>query len=215
MASTRLRKTFHYPADEDIDDDLDEEHQEQLITQLQTEDAAKSTTYRLAFLSIPLSGALYFVYAFAIASTPRERMLALMSLSSLACTAYILHFMPIENPDRKGKNAVYMVEAAKSPVEKNLPMLNVILAGLLLVAAVVSWRRRRGQDAWREALPMSKADVMLGGWHRADRCHSHISADHVCAPITRAFGSRGVAESEICLQRRIAVCHGQLIRLFS
>ncbi len=157
MATTRLRKTFQYPSDTDSEpDELDEEHQEKLIALFQAEDAQKNELYRNAFLSIPLIGALFFLYTFIIASMARQRLIALLSVSSMLSTAYILKFMPIEAPDRKGKRPVYQVEAGKGPVERYMVYLNGALAGLLSLAAVVSWMKGLGDDAWREPLPASK-----------------------------------------------------------
>ena len=163
MASTRLRKAFRYPSDSDFDndpDELDEEHQERLIADLQSKDAENNDLYREAFLSIPLLGAVFFIYTFIIATTARQRLIALLSISSLICTGYILHFVPIAAPDRKGKRPVYQVEAAKGPVEKYLVYLNAALAALLLLAATVSWRKSLREDAWREALPASRTTSM-------------------------------------------------------
>lgn len=157
MATTRLRKTFHYPSDSDSGaDELDEEHQEKLIDSFQAEDALKNELYRNAFLSIPIISALFFLYIFVIASTARQRLIALLSISSLISTAYILKFLPIEAPERKGKRPIYQVEADKGPVERYMVYLNAVLAGLLLLAAALSWRKGLGDDAWREALPASK-----------------------------------------------------------
>lgn len=155
MAAARLRRTFRYPSEDDDNEpeDLDEEHQEKLIADLEAEDSAKNELYRKAFLSIPFIASLVFLYTFVTASTARQRLIAILGVSSLACTGYILHFMPIEKPERKGKRAVYRVEAEKSPVEKYLVYLNAGLAALLELAAFVSWRQGRLDDAWRESLP--------------------------------------------------------------
>jgi hypothetical protein len=48
MATTRLRKAFQYPSDDDITDPaegVDEEEQEKLISRLTTEDAQKTALY--------------------------------------------------------------------------------------------------------------------------------------------------------------------------
>ncbi|KAK4496326.1 hypothetical protein PRZ48_012306 [Zasmidium cellare] len=156
MATTsRLRKAFRYPSeDDDSNSDLDEEHQEKLIEDLQTQDAASNDLYRKAFISIPLSGALFFLYSLLIASkTAQQRLLALLSLTSLLCTAYILHFQPLQRPDRKGKKAVYKIEAEKGPLETYLIPLNAGLVGLLQLAAVLSWSRGEAEAAWRQSLP--------------------------------------------------------------
>ncbi|CAK1362881.1 unnamed protein product [Cercospora beticola] len=155
MAAARLRRTFRYPSEDDDNEpeDLDEEHQEKLIADLEAEDSAKNELYRKAFLGIPFIASLVFLYTFVTASSARQRLIAILGVSSLACTAYVLHFMPIEKPERKGKRAVYRVEAEKSPVEKYLVYLNAGLAALLELAAFVSWRQGRLDDAWRESLP--------------------------------------------------------------
>lgn len=149
-----LRRTFKYPSESPTssDDELDEEHQERLIQTLRVEDAAKNTLYRRLFLALPLLSALFYLYAFVTASLARQRLIALLSLSSLACTGYILEFMPLETPDHKGKRAVWRVEAAKGPLEHFLVWLNAGLVGLLELAAVLSWRRGGLEDAWRESL---------------------------------------------------------------
>lgn len=154
-AATRLRTAFRYPSEDDSDpDELDEEHQEQLISDLQAEDARKNDLYRKVFLAVPLIGALFFLYTlFFNSATAQQVLAAVLSVSSLLCTAYILHFMPLGAPERKGKRPIYQLQAAKGPVEKYLVHLNAALAGLLLLAAAVSWRKGAGEDAWREALP--------------------------------------------------------------
>ena len=159
MATTRLRKAFRYPADSDDEnepDEMDEEHQERLIADFQAKDMQKNDVYRKLFLGIPSFGAVFFLYTFVTASTARERLISIMSLSSLTCTAYVLHYMPIQAPEKKGKRPMYQVEAEKGPVEKYLVHLNAALAGLLLLAASLSWKKELREDAWREALPASK-----------------------------------------------------------
>ncbi|WPH01006.1 Hypothetical protein R9X50_00384000 [Acrodontium crateriforme] len=155
MASSRLRKAFKYPDEDDdaLSDELDEEHQEQLINSLQVEDAQKSSLYRNIFLVVPLTGALFFVYTFVEASSARQRLIALLSFTTMLCTAYILQFMPLQPPERKGKTPLYKLDAAKGPVNKYFVYLVASLAGLLLLAAGVSWRKGAHEAAWRETLP--------------------------------------------------------------
>ncbi|KAK3111419.1 hypothetical protein LTR53_013371 [Teratosphaeriaceae sp. CCFEE 6253] len=153
--TTRIRHAFRYPSeDEDEPEELDEEHQEQLISELSAADAQRNELYRRVFLAVPLLAALYFVYAFAFSSkTAQQRLIALLSMSSLLCTAYILHFMPLQAPARKGKTPMYKLDAAKGPVEQYLATLNAALAGVLLLAAGLDWRRSALERAYREALP--------------------------------------------------------------
>ncbi|TKA78175.1 hypothetical protein B0A55_03904 [Friedmanniomyces simplex] len=155
MATTRLRHAFKYPSeDEDEPDELDEEHQEKLIADLQAADARRNELYRRLFLIVPLVGALHFIYAFIFSSTTaQQRLIALLSLSSVLCTAYILHFMPLRAPERKGKTAMYKLDAMSGPVEQYLAYLNAALAALLLLVASLSWRRGAHENAWRESLP--------------------------------------------------------------
>jgi hypothetical protein len=61
MATTRLRRTFHYPSDSDDPPDLDEEHQETLLQDLETTDQKTTTLYRYLFLALPLLTALYSI----------------------------------------------------------------------------------------------------------------------------------------------------------
>lgn len=156
-ASARLRKTFQYPSSDDSlsePDELDEEHQEKLIHDLALSDAAKNALYRKIFLALPLFAILVALYSFTTtASGARGRLLALLSATSCACSAHLLHFLPIEKVERKGKVPQYRVDAAKGPVERYLPWLNGLLVGLLGLASLLSFRRGNVEDAWREALP--------------------------------------------------------------
>lgn len=145
-----LRKTFKYPTEGDSDDEeeLDDEHQERLIDTLRTTSAASDAFYRQLFLVLPLVAALFSLYTF----LTERRLTALLSLSSLICTAYTLHYMPLSPQDKKGKTAMYKVNAAKGPLEQYLPLLNAGMVGLLTIAALVHWRRGLGVVAMREAL---------------------------------------------------------------
>nr|POE82263.1 hypothetical protein CFP56_67027 [Quercus suber] len=155
MATSRLRRAIQYPEEnEDSPDELDEEHQESLIAALQRADAQKSSLYRKLFLSIPLAAALFFVYALLFTSrTAQQRLLALLSVTSLLSTSYILQYLPVQTPDRKGKKPVYQLEAARGPVERYIVYLNAALAGLLVLVSAVSWWKGLRERAWKEALP--------------------------------------------------------------
>ncbi|KAK0937552.1 hypothetical protein LTR29_010885 [Friedmanniomyces endolithicus] len=156
MATTRLRHAFRYPSeDEDEPDELDEEHQEKLIADLQAADTQRNELYRLFTLVIPLVSALYFIYiAIFGSSTAQQRIIALLSSSSVLCTAYLLLFMPPQAPVRNGNNtAAHQRDAMDGPIKQYLAYLSAALATLLLLAAVLSWRRGVYEEALRQALP--------------------------------------------------------------
>lgn len=148
MAS--LRKTFKYPTEDDSEDEneLDDEHQERLIETLRTTSAASSSFYRSAFLVLPAIASVFSIYTF----FTEPRLTALLSLSSLTCSAYTLYYLPLSSQDNKGKTAMYKVNAAKGPIEQYLPILNAGMVALLIVAATLNWRRGLAEAAIREAL---------------------------------------------------------------
>lgn len=52
MATTRLRKTFRYPTDDDdIPKDLDEEEQEKLIAKLRAENDERNEEYKVGLFA--------------------------------------------------------------------------------------------------------------------------------------------------------------------
>ncbi|KAK6417835.1 hypothetical protein LTR95_017273 [Oleoguttula sp. CCFEE 5521] len=153
MATTRLRKTFAYPDSDSEPSDLDEEHQEALLSSLRDQDNARSQLYLQVYLVVPIIAALYYLYAMFTASTARQTLISVLSLSSLLCTIGILYLIPIGAAIGKGKKPLYRVEAEKSPVERYLPTLNAALAGMLCLSAIASWRRGMMEDALRGTGP--------------------------------------------------------------
>ena len=150
--------------DEDPEDELDEEQQEKLISKLADTDARQNALYRKLFLSIPLLSALFFLYMFLFASSnARERMTAFLGMSSLGVTAYILHFVPVEEGMSLSTSSsssssfssprISKGMMEKSPLEKYIVYLNGALVGMMSVAAMVSWRRGSREQAWREMIP--------------------------------------------------------------
>ena len=154
MASTRLRKTFHYPSESDSDDpsDLDEEHQETLIDALQTRDLSTNAFYRRAFLPLPLLALLLYIPQILVPTALRAWIIALLSLTSLAGTAWILYFLPVHKEDLKGKRAVYKGDP-RGPVERYIVALNGALSLVLALAAIGAWRRGFVDEFWRGVLP--------------------------------------------------------------
>ncbi|KAH6885788.1 hypothetical protein B0T10DRAFT_84610 [Thelonectria olida] len=89
--SARLRRTFHYPEEDSTDSQaeaLDEQEQEELIELLAAENAARNAQFRRLLLAIPLIATFPYLPSL---FRPATTLLALLSLTSLASTAYLLH----------------------------------------------------------------------------------------------------------------------------
>lgn len=148
MATTRLRRTFAYPTDNDSDDppDLDEEHQEQLLTTLQSQDEATSNLYRHLFLALPVLTSLAYVPAFAWASGATETFVALLNVAVPALAAYILYFYPIKVPGNHGLRSLYgssgrgETPGGVKPVVRHLIVLGASLAVMLALQSGLLWR---------------------------------------------------------------------------
>jgi hypothetical protein len=93
--TTRLRRTFAYPTDDssttNTPEALDEEEQEVLIATLSAQNAARNAQFRSLLLALPsLSCIPYLV------SLVRHPQSALLALTSLASTAWLLYRLPPE-----------------------------------------------------------------------------------------------------------------------
>ncbi|KAI9170954.1 hypothetical protein HJFPF1_00433 [Paramyrothecium foliicola] len=96
-ATTRLRRTFQYPADDDDDADstgsqpeaLDEEEQEHLIERYAAENASRNDQFRLVLLVIPLLAAV--PYLVSLVTRPAAALLALLGLTSLFSSALLVY----------------------------------------------------------------------------------------------------------------------------
>jgi len=162
QTSARLRKTFHYPADNDSTDSLpevlDEEEQEHLIYTLQRENATRNTLYVRIFLALPILSSLAYLPSLI---NPSTTLISLLSITSLLSTAWILYALPT------GKTGIAFLDAVTapkqpssaysvrrtipmaeddSPVMKYLPYLNFVLSGLIAVLAVFISARARSRD---------------------------------------------------------------------
>ncbi|KAM0434198.1 hypothetical protein ACHAQK_008867 [Fusarium lateritium] len=92
--TARLRRTFHYPEEDSTDSQpeaLDEQEQEDYIAQLAIENAARDVQFRRFLLAIPLLATIPYLPALI---NPPTSLLALLSLTSLCSTAYLLHHQP-------------------------------------------------------------------------------------------------------------------------
>ncbi|KXJ97141.1 hypothetical protein Micbo1qcDRAFT_155929 [Microdochium bolleyi] len=101
--TARIRRTFAYPSDDtdpaagydsDASDSraaLDEQEQEDLITTLAEQNEARNTQFATALLALPLLATIpYLVVLLVPRSSLSDRLIALLSVSSLGSTAYML-----------------------------------------------------------------------------------------------------------------------------
>ncbi|KAF2652484.1 hypothetical protein K491DRAFT_695564 [Lophiostoma macrostomum CBS 122681] len=96
MATTRLRRTFQYPADSDdedaVEEGMDEIDQETLITTLSTRDTSTTNLYTRILLTLPLAPILLYIPRLFSLQTLVPSALA---AASLASSAYTLWFLPL------------------------------------------------------------------------------------------------------------------------
>ncbi|KAF2704795.1 hypothetical protein K504DRAFT_461048 [Pleomassaria siparia CBS 279.74] len=119
MASTRLRRTFNYPAeseDEDaIEEGMDSKDQETLLTKLSTRDTSSTRLYTRLLLAFPLLPALLYIpRLFSIATV----LPSLLAIASLLATAYTLYYLPLP-PVRI--RVTSMSDAPKTATSKDKP----------------------------------------------------------------------------------------------
>lgn len=110
MDTTRLRKTFKYPEDDQAStnsrDELDEEEQERLISTLQTQSYDTNTLYAAVFTLMPLATIPLFLYHLLFSSSipARLRVLSLLSITSLLASSFLMFFMSnIDNTDARAR----------------------------------------------------------------------------------------------------------------
>lgn len=146
MATTRLRKTFRYPTDEDSDDPvegIDEEEQEKLIQTLHMTDAAKTRLYTALLLPLPLLPTLLYLPRLTT-SLPAASLSAAAAIASLLATAYILYYLP-HAPETAGSRRPGPPDAGRS-VRRHVVPLNGVLSAVLAV------REGLAGTGWREGL---------------------------------------------------------------
>jgi len=99
-AAARLRRTFHYPTDDDSADSqpdvMDEEEQEVIIQRLADENAARNAQFNTFLLALPLLTTIPYLISLFRLSAP---LTSLLSITSLLSTAFLLHTQP---PDVTG-----------------------------------------------------------------------------------------------------------------
>ncbi|KAM0715673.1 hypothetical protein Q7P37_009172 [Cladosporium fusiforme] len=156
MATTRLRRTFHYPSDSDDPPDLDEEHQEELLNTLKAQDDATNTLYRHLFLGLPCLTSIIYLPSIFTSQSAADTFTALLSIASPALAAYVLYDHPILKPGRHGLRSLY-VSSGKGgivkPTERHLIVLGAMLAGMLATVAGQKWLGGRVEEAVWTVLP--------------------------------------------------------------
>ncbi|KAI0853730.1 hypothetical protein F5Y00DRAFT_58868 [Daldinia vernicosa] len=103
MQSLRTRRPFTHASDSDSDSDsdsptaLDEQEQEALIQSLAHQNDVRNAQFRLLLLALPIVSAVPYLLALTQASSSsngNDRIRALLSLTSLAATAWMLWALP-------------------------------------------------------------------------------------------------------------------------
>jgi hypothetical protein len=156
MATTRLRRTFHYPSDSDDPPDLDEEHQETLLHDLEATDKKTSTLYRNLFLALPALTALYAILNPNIGharlgrppATATALFLTLLQIAVPVLAGWVLYYHPVTVPGSSGglmsfgafsgKGTTTRPEDGKSNARR-LIVLGLSLSGMLVIAAGMEW----------------------------------------------------------------------------
>ncbi|KAL2753731.1 hypothetical protein ACRALDRAFT_1071860 [Sodiomyces alcalophilus JCM 7366] len=152
-ASTRLRKVFRYPDEDDSSDSLpeaiDEQEQEALIQRLAAENTARNIQFQRLLLALSLLSTIPFLLDPFSSSS-------LLSLTSLMSTAYLLHILPpaetglsfldaLVSPrkttlraQRRDAARPFLPLSDKSPLEAYLPYLNIVLCGLAALSSALA-----------------------------------------------------------------------------
>ncbi|PQE30352.1 Histone acetyltransferase protein [Rutstroemia sp. NJR-2017a WRK4] len=160
QTTSRLRKTFRYPTDNDSDDSLpdalDEEgtatppslpplqltfpqEQDSLIRTLHTQNTITNTHYTRLLLSLPLICILPYLRTLL---HPRTSLLSILSISSLLSTSYLLYILPpgftgisildsLNSKTQSKTQAHLPVLSSDGPLQTYLPYLNIALSAIL------------------------------------------------------------------------------------
>ncbi|PGG97976.1 hypothetical protein AJ79_09031 [Helicocarpus griseus UAMH5409] len=156
MASVKLRRTFRYPdsdSENETREELDEEEQEAMIQKLLRQDEKRNHQYTLIFTAIPLvSTLLYLPSIIFLASTGPQRICCLLSITSLLSTAYIMKYLRLERPDRKGKRPMRDIGAEQQAgplgalLERYIGPVNISICSILAITAYVGNGTNRLED---------------------------------------------------------------------
>ncbi|ESZ91681.1 hypothetical protein SBOR_7938 [Sclerotinia borealis F-4128] len=162
QTTSRLRKTFRYPTDNDSDDSLpealDEEEQDNLIQHLTTLHTKYNTLYARFLLCLPLISTIPYLTLF----SPTTSLLSILSITSLLSTAFLIYSLPpeetsisiLDNFNRPSKSShgskigVLGVNGVDNgPLLTYLPTLNLLLSLILGILGTILKSKSRARIA--------------------------------------------------------------------
>jgi hypothetical protein len=99
--TSRLRRTFAYPTDDAADEDargetLDEQEQEELIADLAEQNRLRNKQFQTYLLALPALSTVPFLISMVSGSGRADSMVALLAITSLASTGWMLYTFPLE-----------------------------------------------------------------------------------------------------------------------
>lgn len=167
-ASARLRKAFKYPSEDNSSDagsDLDEQEQETLIQNLAAADAQKTQNYKTAFISLPLLSIILYVPKLLLPSNNNELLLAVLSITSFLCSAYILWFIPLPGEERGPKTVSIpgmgtVDHGPPGPVQQYIGYLNLGLCAMLALTGERGEHRGKPDELIWWMLPGSASSIV-------------------------------------------------------
>ncbi|KIX94433.1 uncharacterized protein Z520_09819 [Fonsecaea multimorphosa CBS 102226] len=161
MSTARLRKTFKYPSEDDEDmshEEMDEEEQEHLLQNLQASETSTNAIYTMVFTGLPLVVTLPFMWYLSRSTSRAMAFLCLLSITSLASSAYIMYMIPTSTPigslssgptrttssttrQRQAhgtgvSQGAFLLTSSESPINQYLPYLNAFIDALLFIASM-------------------------------------------------------------------------------
>ncbi|KAM3074236.1 hypothetical protein ACMFMG_002940 [Clarireedia jacksonii] len=166
QTTSRLRKTFRYPADNDSDDSLpealDEEEQDNLIHTLHTQNTITNTQYTHILLTLPLICILPYLRTL---FHPSTSLLSILSITSLLSTSYLLYSLPpgltgipiLDSLNTKTQTQTHShtrtrtrtlpVSSSSGPLQIYLPPLNILLSATLGLLGSLAKAKARSQGS--------------------------------------------------------------------
>jgi hypothetical protein len=109
--------------------------------------------YRRAFVALPAAAALIYLPVLFSAEAFRHVLLALLSLTSLGGTVYILLYVHSAPAAVDSSNLSAAMIDSRGPLDIALPWLNAALTAVLALSGVLAWKRDLVDEAWRAFLP--------------------------------------------------------------